>query len=295
MNTLNRFFLGVLLLLLVVLGGVVWWQRTLLKEPAPPAPAANKPPPTATNVPAVAVASKAPASAAAREALQSALELHRQNKFVPARDALRQWLIDHPDSELTAEAETGLGEINIQIVTTPVPAPEKEDYTVPSGDSLARIAKKFNTTVELVKKSNRLVSDVIRVGDRLRVCQTSFSVVVDKTANTLTLLDKGKFFKKYRVGTGEYSTTPSGDFKIVDRLKEPAWHKDGRIIPYGDTNNVLGTHWLALNVPGYGIHGTWDEDSIGKQSSAGCVRLRNAEIEELFILLPYGTPVTIHE
>ena len=52
---------------------------------------------------------------------------------------------------------------------------------------------------------------------------------------------------------------------------------------------------LAPKVRGYGIHGTWDESTIGRQSSAGCVRMRNADVAEIFMLLPRGTPVTIVE
>jgi lipoprotein-anchoring transpeptidase ErfK/SrfK len=48
-------------------------------------------------------------------------------------------------------------------------------------------------------------------------------------------------------------------------------------------------------VRGYGIHGTWEPGTIGKQASAGCVRLGNADVEELFIIIPVGTPVTIVE
>jgi lipoprotein-anchoring transpeptidase ErfK/SrfK len=48
-------------------------------------------------------------------------------------------------------------------------------------------------------------------------------------------------------------------------------------------------------VPRYGIHGTWETNSIGKQSSAGCIRLLNDDVAELFLLLPLGTSVTIHD
>jgi len=48
-------------------------------------------------------------------------------------------------------------------------------------------------------------------------------------------------------------------------------------------------------VRGYGIHGTWEPETIGKAASAGCIRLLNSEIEELFNLVPLGTEVTIAE
>jgi lipoprotein-anchoring transpeptidase ErfK/SrfK len=119
---------------------------------------------------------------------------------------------------------------------------------------------------------------------------------VSKTANLLTVTDNGKFFKRYRVGTGQFSKTPVGEFKITSRIKNPPWYRaDGKTIPYGDPENILGTHWLGLNVPGYGIHGTWETNSIGRQSSAGCIRLLNDDIAELYVMLPVDTPVTIHD
>ncbi len=45
----------------------------------------------------------------------------------------------------------------------------------------------------------------------------------------------------------------------------------------------------------YGIHGTTQPETVGTQSSAGCVRMRNEEVEELFTFLPRGTRVVIEE
>ena len=43
------------------------------------------------------------------------------------------------------------------------------------------------------------------------------------------------------------------------------------------------------------IHGTNDENVIGRPGSHGCVRMRNREVIELFDLVPVGTPVWIGE
>ena len=78
------------------------------------------------------------------------------------------------------------------------------------------------------------------------------------------------------------------------------WRPDGGEVPFGDPANILGTRWMSIRATGdtedisdYGIHGTWDNSSIGKAESEGCVRMRNEEVEELFALLPVGTPVLI--
>jgi lipoprotein-anchoring transpeptidase ErfK/SrfK len=226
------------------------------------------------------------------EQCEKAVALKKAGQLVAARELLQPVAdsAESPDNVLDL-----LGDINTQILFSPVMSPEKVDYTIQAGDGLGKLAAKFGTTITLIKKSNNLKSDVIRIGDRLRIYQPQFAVGVDKTKNTLTLTDHGRFFKRYRVGTGEYSKTPVGTFKITVRQEQPVWHRDGQVVPYGDPANILGTHWLGLDIPGYGIHGTWATNSIGKQATAGCVRLLNGDVEELYTILPLGTPVTIHE
>lgn len=220
--------------------------------------------------------------------LPQAVALKRDGKLAEARAILQEISSD--------EAMKLLNEINTDLVFTGVTAPQKIDHTVAAGDTLGKLASKYGTTVEFIQKANHLTGDKIRLGDRLRIYQGKFAVEVSKTANTLTVTDAGKPFKRYRVGTGQFSKTPTGEFKITSRIENPPWYRaDGPPVPFGDPANILGTHWLGLDVRGYGIHGTWDTNSIGKQASAGCVRLLNDDVRELYILLPVGTPVSIHD
>lgn len=41
------------------------------------------------------------------------------------------------------------------------------------------------------------------------------------------------------------------------------------------------------------IHGAPDEDTMGRPSSHGCIKMRNADVIRLFDLVPVGTPVDI--
>lgn len=227
--------------------------------------------------------------------LTAATQLQKEDKLLEARDKAYEVLVQSSNKAARAGAEALLGDVNVRLILSPRPMPEKVDYTIQPGDSINALAKKFGPTVDVIQKGNRVTSSVIRPGDRLRIFTGKFSIQVSKKDNTLVLMMNDKFFKRYAVGTGEYGKTPVGSFTIRDRVPQPTWWKDGKAIPFGDTNNVLGTHWLALDIPGYGIHGTWQPDTIGKQASAGCIRLVNAEIEELFTLVPVGTPVTITE
>jgi len=44
---------------------------------------------------------------------------------------------------------------------------------------------------------------------------------------------------------------------------------------------------------GYGIHGTWEPETVGSAVSKGCIRMLNTDVEELFDIVPVGTAVTI--
>jgi lipoprotein-anchoring transpeptidase ErfK/SrfK len=73
----------------------------------------------------------------------------------------------------------------------------------------------------------------------------------------------------------------------------PTWYKQGAVIPAGSPENILGTRWMGFDLPAYGIHGTTEPQSLGKQVTQGCVRMSNADVEQLFIIVPIGTEVTI--
>lgn len=205
---------------------------------------------------------------------------------------------------LRREIEDRLGRVNAELVLSPQSMPEKVEYIVKSGDYVGKIALKFRTTVELIQKSNKLANaNLIKKGDRLWIIQGTFRILVSKKRNELTLFLNDAFFKRYNVGTGQYGKTPVGTFKITQKSTEPVWWRpDGKEVPYGDPENILGTRWMTLravgetpDVRGYGIHGTWNEKSIGKAESAGCVRMLNSDVEELFALTPNGAEVEIVE
>jgi len=240
--------------------------------------------------------SNPPTTPATQPQLLDALAAKNSGNLLEARKiALGIWKTSD-SADVKNSAEAILNEVNIELVLTPRVMDEKVDYTVVSGDSLEKIAKKFDTTIELIRKSNNIQGSLIRAGDRLRIFQGKFSVTVSKSNNDLVLYMNNDFFKRYQVGTGAYNKTPVGDFQINDRIAQPTWWRpDGKSIPYGDPENLLGTHWLSINVKGYGLHGTWEPDTIGKQASAGCVRMLNDDIEQLFSLLTIGTPVSIRD
>ena len=64
------------------------------------------------------------------------------------------------------------------------------------------------------------------------------------------------------------------------------------VLPPGP-NNPVGTAWIGLDRPGYGIHGTPRPEDVGHTESHGCFRLANWDAEFLLRLVSLGTPVVV--
>jgi len=237
--------------------------------------------------------------------LDQASQLASDERLAEARAKYLVALKSTNDKSIQRQIEQKLAAVNIKMLLSPREMPEKENYLVKNGNSLDRIARKYGTTVDLIQKSNMLRNpNRINVGDRLRVFTGKFSMTCSKSRHDIVVFMNGDFFKRYMVGTGRYGKTPTGTFNVREKIKEPPWWRpDGSVVPFGNKeDNILGTRWFSLratgeteDVRGYGIHGTWSPESVGTASSAGCLRMKNEEVEELFIYIPLGTPVTIVE
>lgn len=108
------------------------------------------------------------------------------------------------------------------------------------------------------------------------------SIIVDLEKLTLTVMDGEHPFKVFPIAAGKPATpSPIGEWKIVN--KEYDW------------GGAFGARWMGLNVPwgNYGIHGTNMPWSIGNPVSAGCIRMFNEDIIQVFEWAPVGTRVQI--
>ena len=177
-------------------------------------------------------------------------------------------------------------------------------HVVGAGEYLGRIARKNKTTVSLVMLVNGLKNSNIMVGQRLVLLPGRWKITVSKKRRQLELWRNEAIFMGFDVGVGRFGSTPSALFVISDRLKHPVYRTpDGRVFQHGEPGNELGDYFLKLapsGTPakpllGYGIHGTADESSVMRSLSSGCIRMRNADAEKLYLIVPAGTPVEIGE
>ncbi len=119
-------------------------------------------------------------------------------------------------------------------------------------------------------------------------------IVVSIPDHKLALVEDGRAVKIYPVAVGAGTTpSPTGSFTVIARIAHPTWYGPRKVVPPGKTN-PLGPRWIGLSRKGYGIHGTSNPRSIGRPASHGCIRMHNADIEELFRLVAIGDPVELY-
>lgn len=219
------------------------------------------------------------------------------------------WSGDAPEASPAAVApeQRAESEKNWQSVLSGE-SPWVTGYTVSRGDSLGKLAQKFHTTVSALKELNKLKKDTIYIGQKLRVVPGPWRIEASKSNRQLKLINRAqkeeRVFAVYDIGIGRQNRTPSADFVISIRLRHPEYiAPDGSIHPYGSAENPLGDYFLKLAQPtaadrplaGYGIHGTGNEAEVGRSLSHGCIRMKNDEVKQLYLLCPVATPVRIME
>ena len=226
-------------------------------------------------------------------------EYLKKGKKFEARNELSDIYFKETDQDEKNEIKKMLDELNKVLVFSRTPSPDAIFYKVKPGDSLVKIAKKFDISYAFIMRINNKARTLIKIGERLKILKGELSLLVDKSDYTLTILLNGHFIKQYPVGIGKSNKTPVGEFIVDNKLINPTWYSPEGVYPYGNPKNVLGTRWIGFedrnDLYGYGIHGTADPDSIGKDMSNGCIRMRNENVEELFDFVKAKTRVVMQE
>lgn len=217
-----------------------------------------------------------------------------------------------------AERQQGYGIVNSvaeRIFLSPKIAagdPVSQSYVVRKGDSLARIASREKTGVDwrLIQRVNGLANErAIRPDMRLKLLHGPFHAEVVKSEYRFNVY-AGEGADRVMVltvlcGLGADDSTPTGSFRVRkgSKLVNPAWRnpRTGEQFAADDPANPIGERWIGLEGTdaasarhtGIGIHGTVEQQSIGKQMSMGCVRLGDREVEVAYELIGDGSTVVI--
>ena len=128
------------------------------------------------------------------------------------------------------------------------------------------------------------------------------TIIIDTAHTFLYLTLSGGEALRYGIGVGRKGFIWSGVETISRKAEWPDWIPPTEMVarqPYlprwvgGGPGNPLGARALYLGKTDYRIHGTNDPATIGKHVSSGCIRLRNADVIDLYNRVGIGTKVIV--
>src|SRR5438046_3845316 len=175
---------------------------------------------------------------------QAAAQLRQEGKLAEARDALIPFIQKYPAGLHVEEAKDLLGEVNVDILLSRYPSPEKTEYVVKSGDVLVKIARKLKTTPELIMRMNNMSGTMLHIGEHVLISRPDFSLVIQRKANLVVLLNHGGFFKQYHVQ--EEKLSPKQPTKNTGKIAEIMAWKDGKRVGLGGKGYIRSTWWNRI-------------------------------------------------
>jgi LysM repeat protein len=171
-------------------------------------------------------------------------------------------------------------------------SPEKIEYIVKPGDVLAKISRKLKTTPELIMRMNNMSGTMLRIGEKLLISHPEFSMVIQRKANLVTLLNRGAF-SQYHVR--EAKLPPKQPSKIAARWPrrwlgrmENAW---------AWVKGLSCEHQVDPDCRRRGLHSLfdarWSPSESRPAATADRACLAATDLEELSSLVNKKTSVTI--
>ena len=234
-----------------------------------------------------------------------------------------------PTGTMTPETWQSLREDNAPVLTrytvtdkdaagpfekTPIKVADRAQLKAMPYESLEEaLAERFHTSTALLKELNR--GRRIEAGSELVVPNVAdskppakaVSIEINKAARLLYLVDAGKHpvaAFPISIGNERRDPLPLGIMSIKSEVKNPVFHYNPKLLkdapkdaqpaklPPGP-NNPVGTIWLGLSKPHWGIHGTSKPSNVGHSETNGCVHLTNWDAERLSILAKAGFKVDV--
>jgi lipoprotein-anchoring transpeptidase ErfK/SrfK len=141
--------------------------------------------------------------------------------------------------------------------------------------------------------------NAIQVDQRIKAPIEPIHAVVEKRSFLMAVYVGDAILRLYWVGHGADDKTPVTEFTVSEKLENPPWYApDGKVYAFGDPKNILGKYFIkfaSASYSGFGAHGTPQPETVGTMASAGCIRMYDKDIEELFRLLPRRAKVEVRD
>jgi lipoprotein-anchoring transpeptidase ErfK/SrfK len=128
------------------------------------------------------------------------------------------------------------------------------------------------------------------------------TIVIDTPNKFLYLVEEGGQALRYGIGVGRPGFTWAGVKTITAKREWPDWRPPEVMLKRqpelprfmaGGPENPLGARAMYLGTTDYRIHGSNEPWTIGHNVSSGCIRLRNADVIDLYNRVKVGTKVVV--
>lgn len=187
----------------------------------------------------------------------------------------------------------------------------------------------YETILELAAEKGRASPNLIRrlnpgvdwagvaAGDAIQIPNVTNGPPAVKAAHAVIHLG-GKQLQAFDASTNllahfpcsiaaRFDKRPGGELRVVAIAENPNYTFNPEVFPESaearqlrtklilppGPNNPVGTAWISLDKPGYGIHGTPSPEQVGRTESHGCFRLANWNAEYFLKLVWIGMPVYV--
>jgi len=217
--------------------------------------------------------------------------LLEDHHWVDARTAYEHFIESYPASTRLEAAKDDLGEVNIAIYFSSGPSPDKDSYLLKPGDTLARIEKRLKVPGDVIMRSNGITDPRrLPVGDTLYIPHPDFSLIVDRSAEIVTLYNHARFFKQYHPTRWAAPTAKGSPPPIAAKVNDVAAFRNGLRVAFGSDDYQDSSHWIQISPGGYSL---FTDPAQGGEKTGPGIALGSSDMDELSALLTRGVPVTI--
>ena len=177
------------------------------------------------------------------------------------------------------------------------------------------LADRFHTSIAYLHQLNR--GRKLQAGAEIVVPNVSgnsallkaASIEIVKAERVLYVLDAQKrpvAAFPISIGNEKNDPLPVGTMAIKNEVKNPSFTYDAKLLKHAPKdapkvdiapgpNNPVGSMWLGLTKPHWGIHGTPNPGNVGHSETNGCIHMTNWDAERLSILAKAGFKVAVRQ
>ncbi len=221
-------------------------------------------------------------------AFQKAHELIALGKIPEGREKLMAIVNVFPFSPAAPTARRIVGEMNLDEILASDFAEGKTEYEVKRGDSYFAIAGRSETSLDMLMHLNRMMElQNLQPGDELLLMPLNFRLLIEPDRKSVSLWNEAKFVCEYPILLLEGSSPSPGKTTIASRRSTI----DGKNISATAKNYRSSSKSIVLKSPPVQI---LPYDETDEEPAAG-IYLREADIEELFLLTRTGNAVEIRK